>query len=378
MLFHISWSNLGSLVCHPCRGDVTKIVRNPEFVPRWEKSMKTCKEKVSHKCCVSECSSLSFVSTALGTSEQLKSAFNNTQLKYGDAIPVPTPLCQYHYHIIYDEIQGVPRQCLTCGMSLRHNIHRRPPQPKELGKYLREHTSFEGEVLSTSRVCLTCYRGHLVMLQEYKPISTDSDLRKVLDASIKNSPSIEEVTSKNLIQVAMAKTLNKVGQFLLQKKALLLPNIQQLFRSIAEDIILTRDIKDPPNIQDITCKWILHDLVAHLQHHVAYSCKVRKYGTLVRANSDVVPFLNEVMWQYQNVMNSQKEPQSDDREPDCAQSYTYLSSTGTNTVNLDKISELITDQISTFLANDSQTPFEIDELHIDDIISNIHGEWYAH
>ena len=87
----------------------------------------------------------------------------------------------------------------TC-MSLRHTVHKRPPEPEKLGKYFREHTTFEGEVLSNSRVCLSCYRGHLVMLQRHKPISTDSDLREVLDASIKNTPSTEAVTSKNLIK----------------------------------------------------------------------------------------------------------------------------------------------------------------------------------
>ena len=61
-----------SLVCHPCRGDITKVLANPGMVPRWKKGASTVVKQVVRDCCVFECSSPSFVSTTLGTIDQIK------------------------------------------------------------------------------------------------------------------------------------------------------------------------------------------------------------------------------------------------------------------------------------------------------------------
>ena len=56
----------------------------------------------------------------------------------------------------------------------------------------------------------------------------------------------------------------------------------------------------------VTSKRILSELTANFQHHIAFSCKMHKYGTLVyRRNTDHIPFLSEVMWKLWNITSTQ-------------------------------------------------------------------------
>ena len=149
---------------------------------------------------------------------------------HGEDIPIPTPLCQYHYHLLYDSLHGTARWCVTRGMCLKHTSHRWCPQPQIVTKYLRDYTAFEGEIASSwqsvpnllqisisnasrtpawkHRQQLTPAAGHLLVMP------------------------LDQVTSKNVVQVAMAKTLCTVGEILLNRKAILLPSIQEHFQVV--------------------------------------------------------------------------------------------------------------------------------------------------
>ena len=51
----------------------------------------------------------------------------------------------------------------------------------------------------------------------------------------------------------------------------------------------------------ITAMWVLSNLTSALQQHIAYSCKVRKYGTLLyRPNSDFKGLLQQALWKLKN------------------------------------------------------------------------------
>ena len=42
------------LVCHPCSGDITKVLANPGMVPRWKKGTSTAVKQVVRNCCREE------------------------------------------------------------------------------------------------------------------------------------------------------------------------------------------------------------------------------------------------------------------------------------------------------------------------------------
>ncbi len=191
--------SLESLVCHPCRRDIPRA--NPKHVPRWRKQgISSDKNRDTHECYVADCRERAFVSTTLGNSTQMKNAFNSMGLSCSEVIPTPTPLCQYHYHLIYDVLKGVQRQCVTCGTWLKFTSHRPCINPDAIQEYLKEHTGFEGQILSHDRVCLTCSKSHLVILQEHNPPSKDSDLRQLLDSYSQQIPSTDQITTENVIK----------------------------------------------------------------------------------------------------------------------------------------------------------------------------------
>ncbi len=155
------------------------------------------------------------------------------------------------------------RQCASCGTWLKYTSHRPCPKPQVIQEYLKEHTctGFEGQIQDCDRVCLTCYRSHLVCLQDPKPVSRDSDLRLLLSTYSKAIPSIDQVTNRqDVIKTAMAKTLVTVGKLLLDRQAILLPSIHNCFASSARDIIIAaKGLQEPQYLEFIR---ILSDLTA--------------------------------------------------------------------------------------------------------------------
>ena len=57
--------SLKTLVCRPCRDDVTRVLANPRHISRWSKSNTPA---VRNKCSALNCKDDAFVSTTLGES----------------------------------------------------------------------------------------------------------------------------------------------------------------------------------------------------------------------------------------------------------------------------------------------------------------------
>ena len=115
------------LICRLCRDDVTSVLVNPCHVPRWRR----VRGKTSN-CYILGCSSVS--------TYQVQQAFESTGLNCSsEVIPVPTPLCKYHYHTVYNALQPT-----TCGTRLRVNSHRPCPKPDVIQEHLREEPGLRG------------------------------------------------------------------------------------------------------------------------------------------------------------------------------------------------------------------------------------------
>ena len=83
----------------------------------------------------------------------------------------------------------------------------------------------------------------------------------------------------------MGKTLEMVGNLLLNRQAILLPCIHDQFTTYIREIVAAKGFHET----HVTSRRILSELTANFQHHIAFSCKVRKYGTLVyRRNSNLI------------------------------------------------------------------------------------------
>ena len=208
-----------SLVCRPCRDDIARVLANPAYIPRWRKERV---EGCSSYCSVKDCNSISFTQTSLcSNSDDLKIThgieFTN------ECIPIPTPLCKNHYHVLYDVLQSRRKHCITCGRRLRPGNDRPCPQPHIIQIHLSQHTDFVGDILSDARVCLTCYKSHLVILKENQPISKDEDLKVLIDTLGQQTSTMGN--AQDIICAATIRMLVTVRKMLMENRAMLLPTI---------------------------------------------------------------------------------------------------------------------------------------------------------
>ena len=100
-----------------------------------------------------------FLSNQIASTEQTRSIVGYSVLQ---DLPVPTPLCKPHYHIIYDTLQPKQTHCPTCGSSLRTTATRLCPDRQRIQQYLTDKTGYEGEIPEGSKLC---YKSHLLMLK---------------------------------------------------------------------------------------------------------------------------------------------------------------------------------------------------------------------
>ena len=230
-----------SLVCRPCRDDITRVLANPAYIPRWKKGeVEIC----NRYCCVKNCNSISFTQTNMCSSSNELKCIDGIEFTT-ECIPIPTPLCKNHYHVVYDALQSRRKHCITCGRRLHPGSDRRCPQPHIIQMHLTQHTDFEGSILRDDRVCLTCYKSHLVILKENRPVSTDEDLKVLIDTLGVQTGAINSST-QDIIFAATTRMLTIVGKMLMENRAMLLPTIQSDFIKGARDLIAAKLLPPTP------------------------------------------------------------------------------------------------------------------------------------
>ena len=143
----------------------------------------------------------------------------------------------------------------------------------------------------------------------------------------------------------MAKTVVTVGNVLQENRAMLLPSIHSMFTNYAQDLAKAEDLQEPPELKSLGSRWVYSELTAQLQHHMVYSCKVRKYGTLVHRPDPtyLILLLSKAMWKLWSIESASGERPG---ERVCADK--------PNTDQLDHINRLVHSEIKTFLARDAQ------------------------
>ena len=187
--------------------------------------------------------------------------------------------------------------CRTCGRRLQVGNDRPCPQPEVVQAYLNEHTDFTGGIAKSDRVCFTCYKSHLALLKQNNPTSRDEDLRPLVE-SVRTHVGM----GSDIISMATNKMLVDVGTMLLDNQATLLPIICANFHQYATELAVEQGIEESQEVKSVNSRWILGEITTTYQHHVAYVCKVRKYGTLVyRPTSDIHALLSEALWKIKNM-----------------------------------------------------------------------------
>ena len=272
--------------CRPCRDDISRLVKNQQYIPRWTKA-------TQKTCCVPGCNETIFAHAKMASQAKLLSIVNrNGQSMHESQIfPTPTPLCKVHYHMVYNESQPTQTHCVTCGSDLRKSSVRTCPDPERIQEYLAEKTGFDGEISSGTKVCFPCYKFHLCILKEDAAESKDVDLIAIIDSLKGETLPLKAINNMpTAINQAMTESCIHVANTLLQQKALILPAVHQYFSEKIKVYATAANLEGKE--EHVTAHWILRNLVSRLGIHLSYACRMRKCGTLLyRTNGDLLKSL---------------------------------------------------------------------------------------
>ena len=82
---------------------------------------------------------------------------------------------------------------------------------------------------------------------------------------------LQATKAHDLINRATNKMLIEVGRMLLESRAALLPTIHLEFIQYARDLMSESRIQELPDLQVITSRCILSEIIATFHHHVIYA-----------------------------------------------------------------------------------------------------------
>ena len=116
------------------------------------------------------------------------------------------PLCSSHYMKWYKHSHTSYRRCckICCRYIEQYSKSRPVPEPDILESFLKESPEFSGTLHPDDRVCLACYRSHLVTIKHIRQTvsSTDADLQSLV-SDIKHSLPVKDEVHTIRMQLNM-------------------------------------------------------------------------------------------------------------------------------------------------------------------------------
>ena len=307
---------LDSCICRPCRDDISKIT-NHGFVPRWRKV------KRSQHCYVPGCSDSVQRVTKLVDKETLCHILDIQTENAGEDDKTGFPLCMEHYGTLYRYLNPESRNCKTCNKRiLEHTNSRKCPDPVLIQRFLQQNTDFSGQICTEDRICYSCYKAHLIIIKHTNNTtsSTDQDLCCIIDRVKTELQDNQEIcTQDQALMHSVRLSAVLVGETLLKQNALLLPEVFDYCERVLNDVTISQGIALNQNLHDIvSSNWLLSQLSAILEQHMAYRCSVKRYGTvLYRYGGDLLHALNVSLGQTR--VKSYTQQPSDSKSESAAQ-----------------------------------------------------------
>ena len=90
---------------------------------------------------------------------------------------------------------------------------------------------------------------------------------------------------------AVYSTAVYVGERLIEQEALLLPAVYIIFTDFLSQF--QTEVNVESEVSEKNARWLLRNLIIHLQHHLSYAVRVKKLGTILyRSNGDLLTTLS--------------------------------------------------------------------------------------
>ena len=188
-------------------------------------------------------------------------------------------MCRRHYQEFYSHVHH-PSICPSCGARPKRGtkFSRHTPDAHLISKLLSETTGINVTLTPMDYICYRCYKAHVSIMKNTN--SSDEALQK----DIQTWTLIYRDTTTDMLTKSILKAVLVVADHLMQQRAVLLPNISQVFLEEyggplmgAVDLIL--------EVGDCTVKfssrWLLHQLIIYLHAYMSYKCEHKKFGTVL-------------------------------------------------------------------------------------------------
>ena len=297
-------------ICRNCRDSLSNGRKHPDnYRPRWLK----VSTGIMKKCDVPGCIEHALRCTKLATREEIRQHLQCPPLTSPDKME--TDLCNKHYRILHKQVNPSSYQwkCAVCSVAIRgsnyHNF-RACSEPELFQKHLQEHTTFEGNITACDKVCMDCYRLSLAIahLEKEKPLTTDDDFKCLID-SIKSSmtPMPPVVTDENqLITYALKSSAVGIAYQLLKNQALTLASAYDIFTDKVQSFGSASMSGSASTDKVRTPRWLLGQLSLLLKHHLAYTCRVKKHGTILYRQGRELDCLSHCLFTFKSSQSGPK------------------------------------------------------------------------
>ena len=287
-----------------CRSHQREAVRHGsdvEYIPVWKKDIEKPTDK--SKCVYPECEATSKIITP--SAEYQKSFCEALQSQ--DIVII---LCNQHYQLLYQKVHS-HEPCAGCGSKPKARqsaYYRHSPDATTVCKILNANTEFSVYINQEDTLCRSCYDLHLVILKNLEKEQQTSE--QSLQSCITLWSMTLEDESTSVVNQAVLKTVIHIAKLLQQDKAILLPQAATLFRMKypvgEENSCLNLDVGD--GTITFTNKWLLNQLILHLEPHMSYRCVAPRLGTvLYPSNGDLLKCLTHALYQCTPAYNMQEQ-----------------------------------------------------------------------
>ena len=284
-----------SCICRNHRREALRQRLNSGYVPALKKTEESSTQTDTRVCMYKECASTSETGKLITPSDETLQSFR----KMLDTTEHSVLLCEKHYQLVYRKMhERTP--CAGCGAKpkVRQDAYtRHSPDPFTISQYLSGQTEFPMSLQPTDIICRSCYDLHMIILRSLENqvgtpmanLQSDIELWKTTLAG----GNIDEVTR------ALLKTVLVVAKLLQHEKALLLPQAAAVFRehyspdNDDDDVYL--EVRD--GTVKFSARWLMNQLITHLQPYMGYRCVVDRLGTLIYSrNADIMKTLSLALY----------------------------------------------------------------------------------
>ena len=292
-----------SCICRNCHESLRKGQKDPEnFSPRWRK------EHTHHMCAeceVASCSEPVSRSTQLASRDEISDFLQCTlDIRSANSKTTTTDLCDKYYRAVQKKLNPTNYQwrCVVCSAGIRgsnYSSFRSCCDPELFQRHLIEHADFQGNITASDKVCAECYRHSLTIskIKKENLVTNDHDF-SVLVASIQTSLPALPFSIKDeskLIEIATKYTVIHVAQTLLDNHALTLLGAHSIYLRQLDRLLPMSSLQQCPG-KPGTPRWLLSQLSSSLQHHMSYTCRVKKHGVILFRQGREIDALSHALY----------------------------------------------------------------------------------